>query len=261
MKESASSDGVEKSVAASGEPDAPPPGDADMPPLESLGPESDYSGFMSPGVSEELRRLALRKLFRSPLYNITDGLDDYDDDFRSFAVLNEAFHAKRARSAEAESSPPERAHRETVGDAGPARPERSASAEVERGTDTHATAHPDGEAEEEAAKPAPLASDAPVSASPPAASGDAVLEGEDGVSDAGTEPDDADSTEGPVERAARRATPAASSGEREEGEEVPSSSARSRADGKAPATSPERREEPEERDAPVDGSRDRLRHG
>jgi hypothetical protein len=61
--------------------------DSDMPPLESLGEESDYSGFFSPEVSEELRRLALRKLFHLPAFNVRDGLDDYDDDFTQFAKL------------------------------------------------------------------------------------------------------------------------------------------------------------------------------
>jgi hypothetical protein len=36
--------------------------DADMPPIESLDEDSDYSAFMSEGVSDELRNLALRKL-------------------------------------------------------------------------------------------------------------------------------------------------------------------------------------------------------
>lgn len=61
--------------------------DADMPPLHSLDVDSDYSGFLSSGVSEELRQLALRKLFRAATFNITDGLDDYDDDFTSYAKL------------------------------------------------------------------------------------------------------------------------------------------------------------------------------
>ena len=61
--------------------------DEDMPPLESLNADSDYSGFMSPGVSESLRKLALRKMFLSSKYNITDGLDDYAEDFTKFAPL------------------------------------------------------------------------------------------------------------------------------------------------------------------------------
>lgn len=61
--------------------------DQDMPPLESLDEQSDYSGFLSPGVSEKLRRQALRKLFHLDLYNVTDGLDDYAEDYTKFAPL------------------------------------------------------------------------------------------------------------------------------------------------------------------------------
>jgi len=63
--------------------------DKDMPPLDSLTADSDFSMFMSPGVSEALRRLALRKLFGRASFNIRDGLDDYDDDFTSFAELGD----------------------------------------------------------------------------------------------------------------------------------------------------------------------------
>jgi len=64
-----------------------PPGDEDMPPLESLGEDSDYSAFMSPRVSPDLRQKALRQLFRSPKFNITDGLDDYCEDFTKWRPL------------------------------------------------------------------------------------------------------------------------------------------------------------------------------
>lgn len=63
--------------------------DEDMPPLESLTEDSDFSGFMSPKVSEGLRRLALRKLFHSSGFNVLDGLNDYDEDFTSFAKLGD----------------------------------------------------------------------------------------------------------------------------------------------------------------------------
>jgi hypothetical protein len=65
------------------------PTDADMPPIESLDESSDYSGFLSPKVSEELCRMAMRKLFRSPEFNVRDGLDDYDRDFTAFAPLGD----------------------------------------------------------------------------------------------------------------------------------------------------------------------------
>ena len=63
--------------------------DEDMPDVASMDENSDYSGFMSEGVSEELRKIALRKLFSGVGFNIRDGLDDYDDDFRSFAALGD----------------------------------------------------------------------------------------------------------------------------------------------------------------------------
>lgn len=63
--------------AADREPAPPAPvlTDADMPPIESLTADSDFSGFMSPGVSEALRRQALRVLFRSPGVNTRCPLD------------------------------------------------------------------------------------------------------------------------------------------------------------------------------------------
>lgn len=61
--------------------------DADMPPLDSLDGDSDFSVFMSPKVSEQLRKQALRKLFHLPAFNVTDGLNDYDEDYTRFAGL------------------------------------------------------------------------------------------------------------------------------------------------------------------------------
>jgi len=58
-----------------------------LPDLEQLDQDSDYSAFLAPEVDPLLRRLALRKLFRSPKFNVCDGLDDYCDDFTRFAPL------------------------------------------------------------------------------------------------------------------------------------------------------------------------------
>ena len=66
---------------------APQLTDADMPALDSLDADSDFSLFMSPGVSEQLRTQALRKLFHLPAFNVTDGLNDYDEDYTRFAGL------------------------------------------------------------------------------------------------------------------------------------------------------------------------------
>ena len=60
-----------------------------MPSIESLDENSDYSGFMSEGVSDALRNLALRKLFKAPVFNIRDGLDEYDEDYTHFEKLGD----------------------------------------------------------------------------------------------------------------------------------------------------------------------------
>lgn len=63
--------------------------DEDMPDIETLTAESDYAEFLSPGVSDELRKLALRKLFLSEVFNIRDGLDEYDEDYTQFEKLGD----------------------------------------------------------------------------------------------------------------------------------------------------------------------------
>ena len=62
--------------------------DKDMPDIETLNENSDFSGFMSTGVSEALRKMALQKLFHGKSYNVRDGLDEYDDDYTSFEKLD-----------------------------------------------------------------------------------------------------------------------------------------------------------------------------
>jgi len=84
--------------------------DADMPSLDTLDANSDYSGFMNKGVSPELRQKALQHLFRMPKFNLRDGLNDYDEDYTVFEPLGDTitsdmrWHAARkereAREAE-----------------------------------------------------------------------------------------------------------------------------------------------------------------
>ena len=66
---------------------------ADLPSVDSLDVKSDFSMFLSSGVSEGLRKRALRKLFHLPLFHQRDGLDDYDDDYRSFHQLGDIITA------------------------------------------------------------------------------------------------------------------------------------------------------------------------
>jgi hypothetical protein len=60
------------------EADLPP----DLPHIESLEKDSDYTPFLAEGVPEAIKKLALRKLWASdPVLANIDGLNDYDEDF------------------------------------------------------------------------------------------------------------------------------------------------------------------------------------
>jgi len=64
------------------EPDAPPPLlDDTLPDPESLPPGSEVSRYLQEGVSQALRRRALRRLWQADHYQVRDGLDDYDGDY------------------------------------------------------------------------------------------------------------------------------------------------------------------------------------
>lgn len=75
--------------AADGDDEEPVKTDEDMPDLDTIDETTDMSGFFSPGVSDVLRQQALRRLFRLPKFNVTDGLDDYNQDFRNFEALGD----------------------------------------------------------------------------------------------------------------------------------------------------------------------------
>jgi hypothetical protein len=53
----------------------------ELPPVETLTPDSDFSPFMGDKVDPETRRAALKTLFKDPRFNVMDGLDVYIDDY------------------------------------------------------------------------------------------------------------------------------------------------------------------------------------
>jgi len=53
----------------------------ELPPVESLTFDSDFTAFLRPGVDDKVKRAALKQLFRDPRFNIMDGLDTYIDDY------------------------------------------------------------------------------------------------------------------------------------------------------------------------------------
>ena len=77
-----------RSEAEPAEPDDGAAAPPDLPTIESLDTSSDFSVFMQQGVPEELRKLALRKLWRISPGEI-DGLDDYDEDYALIEMVLE----------------------------------------------------------------------------------------------------------------------------------------------------------------------------
>ncbi|MGH6620646.1 MAG: DUF3306 domain-containing protein [Alphaproteobacteria bacterium] len=82
---------------------APPPDDRggvaapqdvaklDLPDIESMSIDSDFSAFLQDGVPEELRIAALRRLWRlDPVFANLDGLLEYGGDFTDAATVVES---------------------------------------------------------------------------------------------------------------------------------------------------------------------------
>jgi len=85
-----------------------------LPAVDKLTPESDFSGFMHPKVEDALRRVALKKLFSDPHFNLPDPYEAYSGDWtvgepiseELLATLNQAqqllFSDKKEKPAEPE---------------------------------------------------------------------------------------------------------------------------------------------------------------
>lgn len=69
----------------------------DLPDIDTLDKDSDFTVFMQAGVPDELKNLALRALWRSdPVLANLDGLNDYDEDFGSILKVGAEFMRKLA---------------------------------------------------------------------------------------------------------------------------------------------------------------------
>lgn len=98
-QEEAQSDGVEQTAVESGglaETTAENAAEAeafnpdDLPDIETLDKDSDFSVFMHSKVPEALRRRALRRLWRvDPTFAFLDGMNDYDEDYTDAAMVVE----------------------------------------------------------------------------------------------------------------------------------------------------------------------------
>jgi hypothetical protein len=60
-----------------------------LPPVEELTPESDFAPFMQPKVAQALRRVALKKLFSDPHFNVPDLNEAYSGDWTGGDPISE----------------------------------------------------------------------------------------------------------------------------------------------------------------------------
>lgn len=94
--------------------------DADMPPIESLDENSDFSVFMSAGVSEHLRQRALRKLFTLPSINQRCPLDGEWYDCHGYQPLGDVITHEMREAMEREARKLKAAVEETAPEDDPA---------------------------------------------------------------------------------------------------------------------------------------------
>jgi len=138
-------------------------GTPDLPSIDSLDFDSDFTRFLSSKVDESVRRKALRKLFGDPRFNVMDGLDVYIDDYSKFEPIPDDLIGKLAHARYVFDPPSTRVneagHVEDVPDPTPAE-----------------AASDDPGAGGAAAPTAPDRIDAPMAEAPPEAAPDAAPE-------------------------------------------------------------------------------------
>ena len=95
----------------------------ELPSVDSLTFDSDFSAFLRSNVEESVKRAALKKLLHDPRFNVMDGLDTYIDDYTKNEGITEEMlkTLEHARSTlfppQAESVQEETAQEETAKEA------------------------------------------------------------------------------------------------------------------------------------------------
>jgi hypothetical protein len=79
-----------------------------LPPVESLTPQSEFAPFMHPKVEDQLRRLALKKLFSDPHFNVPDPFEPFSGDWTGGEPIPPEMLAKLNQARSALFSPEER---------------------------------------------------------------------------------------------------------------------------------------------------------
>ena len=82
---------------------------AQLPPVDKLTPESDFTGFMQPKVQDALRRAALKKLFLDPHFKTPDPFEPFSGDWTVGEPISEKMLASLEQMKHMLRKPPEAA--------------------------------------------------------------------------------------------------------------------------------------------------------
>ena len=103
----------------------------ELPAIDSLTFDSDFSAFLRANVEESVKRAALKKLLHDPRFNVMDGLDTYIDDYTQNEGISEEM-LKTLDHARSTLFPPQQASSEASTEAAQA-PEEQAKTEASDG--------------------------------------------------------------------------------------------------------------------------------
>ena len=87
-------------------PETPEP---ELPPVEQLTPQSDFKDFMHPKVEDALRRVALKKLFSDPHFNVPDAFEPFSGDWTGGEPIPQAMLEQHVQVKQLLRKPPEEA--------------------------------------------------------------------------------------------------------------------------------------------------------
>jgi hypothetical protein len=101
---------------------AVPASAVELPPVESLTFDSDFTAFLKPGIDPTVKRAALKQLFRDPRFNVMDGLDTYIDDYTKADPIPQNMLAELLERFDRSHAPAEVGHADADREASAAAP-------------------------------------------------------------------------------------------------------------------------------------------
>ncbi|MGB8712321.1 MAG: DUF3306 domain-containing protein [Onishia taeanensis] len=128
----------------------------ELPDPATLPPGSDLTAYLANGVSREVRRRALKRMFAADHYHHRDGLNDYDDDYRQLKNLSQEVADRlrqwtRQPGDQGEVTQPEQAERDDNPPADAAGAEREDTPEAGEASRSDDQPQPAGRGEDQTA--------------------------------------------------------------------------------------------------------------